>query len=221
MSQICIPVKTSDSQQAQKEILAAQKSADVVEIWLDQIADLQLKELVKIKKKPFLAVVKTPDEQGKFKQSDSKKIDLLIKCADLKFEYIDTAMDTDPKEIKRLIKNKKNSQIILSYHNFSQTPLRTELRKIIRKHQTLEGDIIKIAVQPQTEKDVITVIELALELKEKQIPAIIISMGEKGKITRIVAPELDSVFMYAPLTKDQSSAPGQITADNLRQLWGC
>ena len=47
---------------------------------------------------------------------------------------------------------------------------------------------------------------------------IVIGMGEKGKITRIVAPLLGSPFTYASLKEGKETAEGQISVDRLKEL---
>jgi len=44
-------------------------------------------------------------------------------------------------------------------------------------------------------------------------------MGEKGKISRIFGPFLGSAWTYASLDRERASAPGQIPARQMREIW--
>jgi 3-dehydroquinate dehydratase-1 len=43
-------------------------------------------------------------------------------------------------------------------------------------------------------------------------------MGKKGRLTRIAAPLLGSLFSYATLSEGQETAEGQMTAASLERL---
>jgi 3-dehydroquinate dehydratase type I len=63
---------------------------------------------------------------------------------------------------------------------------------------------------------VLTLIPYALEKKQKIVA---LCMGEKGKMSRIFAPLMGAAWTYASLTRDRASAPGQLTAGELKEIW--
>ena len=164
-------------------------------------------------------MVKTKEEKGKFSGTDKEKVEILKECAALGAEYIDVAFHTEQKHLKDLIKNKFKSKIIISYHNFEKTPSIKALRDIENKIIRKKGDMIKIATMAKKEEDIVNLTKFALELKKKRKKFIIIGMGKKGKITRLLAPQLGSEIMYAPLKNTKSSASGQVEAGMLREFW--
>ena len=112
---------------------------------------------------------------------------------------------------------KTGTKVIVSYHDFSQTPCEELILDRLRAMQHLGGDIIKVAFMPETKNDIITLVSAAAQMKEKyaKMPMIIISMGEIGKITRLTGEAFGSDVTFG-ITKE-SSAPGQIDVKTLRE----
>ena len=108
--------------------------------------------------------------------------------------------------------------ILMSYHNFQETPHDTELESIIRNMEILGGDILKIAVMPGNEFDTRRMMEFQIRMTaECYKPVAIISMGEKGMVSRFKGKETGSCITFASIG-DSSSAPGQIEASDLLAL---
>jgi 3-dehydroquinate dehydratase-1 len=105
--------------------------------------------------------------------------------------------------------NRDKTKVIVSYHNFDETPPLEELEKTCNQIISQGADILKIATMVNEEDDVRKITDLRKYIK---IPAIIIGMGEKGKLTR-VAP--DNYLTFGALSKDEGSAPGQYTIEEL------
>ena len=59
----------------------------------------------------------------------------------------------------------------------------------------------------------------ALSENKTGIPLIAISMGEKGKITRVLGPLLGSYLTFAAIATGKESAPGQMTVKDLRDIF--
>jgi len=77
------------------------------------------------------------------------------------------------------------------------------------------ADIAKIAVASHSEQDTARV--LALHDSEK--PVVMLAMGEKGKISRIAGPLLGAPFTFVAVSPETATAPGQLTADQMRGLY--
>ena len=85
--------------------------------------------------------------------------------------------------------------------------------------QELGCDLAKAAVMPQTEKDVLTLLEATLEMKEEhpRTPVITMSMGAMGAITRSGGGRFGSAVTFG--TAGPASAPGQLPAELLKRLF--
>lgn len=106
-------------------------------------------------------------------------------------------------------------QVIISYHNYINTPSKDELNTIIADCFTSGADIAKIAAQANTIQDSARL--LSLYETDKQI--LILGMGQLGKITRIGAPLLGAPFTFASLDTASATAPGQIDIATLKDIY--
>lgn len=108
------------------------------------------------------------------------------------------------------------ARVIGSFHDFHSTPSCQEMVSRLRQAQDMGSDISKIAVMPQCQKDVLTLLDASVEMKEKyaERPILAISMGPLGMVSRIVCEATGSCMTFGAVGK--TSAPGQIQVEELR-----
>jgi 3-dehydroquinate dehydratase type I len=238
---ICIPIVSSDIDEVCEKIKISAEKADIVEIWLgeffsdknllqtlekfEQYAEEILEKIFLAKKEsgniPLLINVKDEAEKGNFAGSDEQKIFLLKQSAQLGAEYIDIDYQFNPElltALKNEISQKKNTQLILSAHFFEGTPTFPSLKNRVERMKNSGADIVKIAAMPENPKDLITILRFAENMQKNKQKFIAMSMAQIGKISRILVPLLGGEMMFAPLTKEEASAPGQICRDELLEL---
>lgn len=109
----------------------------------------------------------------------------------------------------------EGAKLIISYHNFDYTPPLKELKRIVQKMQKQGADIGKIVTTALNIEDNLVPLHL---LSESQLPLISFCMGEKGRMSRIMAPKFGSLISYVPPTKDFVTADGQIILDEWMQI---
>lgn len=111
------------------------------------------------------------------------------------------------------------SKLILSYHNFNETPEAGFILDRLSKAKELGGDVAKVAVMPKNYKDVLTLLGATYQARTEllDIPIITMSMGSEGAITRIAGGLFGSDLTFA--LGRAGSAPGQIPIDALRKAW--
>ena len=107
-------------------------------------------------------------------------------------------------------------KVVLSNHDFEKTPAVEEMVQKYGFMNELGGDIIKLAVMPQSEEDVAALLEAAAATDEKhpEKPLVAISMGALGMSSRICAGQFGSVITFA--AGKNASAPGQVDALTLQ-----
>jgi 3-dehydroquinate dehydratase type I len=208
MPLICTPIKVRTQKEALSRWRALKGKADLAEIWIDEIRDLDLKNLLKNRPTPVL-----------LKSTLSKNIPLLILGSKWGAEYLDIPDDFSPLLIKKCVQSKGRTKIILSFHDFKKTPSAKILHEKALKMHKLGADIVKIAVQGKTLEEVIRVIALAEDLKQANIKHILISMGKAGALSRVITPHLGGTLMFAPVNPKEKTAPGQLTVKELRSAW--
>ncbi|WP_394743206.1 type I 3-dehydroquinate dehydratase [Natronococcus roseus] len=108
--------------------------------------------------------------------------------------------------------------LIISFHEFDETPDKDTLLKIIEESDKY-GDISKVAAYANNLSDTLTMLEVINTATERGIKVAGISMGETGSHTRVIAPSYGSKLGYAPLESDASEyAPGQLPLHELSSL---
>jgi 3-dehydroquinate dehydratase-1 len=121
-------------------------------------------------------------------------------------------------EIKTACRN-AGCKLILSYHNFDETPEAEFILDRLLKAKDMGGDVAKAAVMPKNYKDVLTLLGATCQARTERldIPIITMSMGSEGAITRIAGGLFGSDLTFA--LGRAGSAPGQIPIDALRKAW--
>jgi 3-dehydroquinate dehydratase type I len=98
------------------------------------------------------------------------------------------------------------------------TPGLKTLRKKMIDGYKAGADIVKIVTFAKKMEDNLKVLGLIPYAQKKGLKIIAFCMGEKGKISRIMAPMLGSYLTYASLDKGEESAPGQMTVEEIKQV---
>ncbi|MDD6213470.1 MAG: type I 3-dehydroquinate dehydratase [Clostridiales bacterium] len=111
------------------------------------------------------------------------------------------------------------ARLILSCHDFKQTPSIDEMVSILEQEQAAGADIPKLAVMPQTFEDVMKLMTATYRARTGNVtqPMITMSMSDQGKISRVIGDLYGSDMSFVVGT--EASAPGQIPVHTIRQLW--
>jgi 3-dehydroquinate dehydratase/shikimate dehydrogenase len=211
---ICIPITTRRTEDTISEMSLASKYADIIELRIDYIPELQdaercIEESLKSKTKPVIVTNRPEREGGKFNGSEQDRLRLLQKAIDLGADYVDVEYDS----IKQIVR-RNNSKVIISYHNFNETP--KNLSKIYNDICQHKPDIVKIVTYANDITDNIRIFEL---LNTANIPIISFCMGELGHISRILTRKFGGLLTFASLERGKESAPGQLTVDELSKIY--
>ncbi len=168
---------------------------------------------------PLLATFRTKKEGGEKEISTEYYVKLnkaLIDCGDV--DIIDVELYTGDDEVKELVAyaHEKGVKVIMSNHDFYQTPNKEEIIHRLCLMQEKGADIPKIAVMPQSKKDVLILLEATNEMHEEHsdTPIITMSMSSKGVISRVCGEVFGSCLTFGACGK--ASAPGQMVVKDLR-----
>ena len=110
-----------------------------------------------------------------------------------------------------------NVKIIMSNHDFDNTPDLEEIISRLDKMNKMGADIVKIAVMPHDARDVITLLsatEKAVRIIDK--PVVTMSMSGLGLISRLSGEIFGSSITFGAVK--EASAPGQIDVNSLRSV---
>ena len=108
--------------------------------------------------------------------------------------------------------------VVGSRHDFNKTPAREELVESLCRMQDLGADLVKYAVMPQSARDVLTLFDATLTMRETRpgTPVITMSMGDLGVLSRLGGGLFGSCITFG--TAGRASAPGQLPAETLEKI---
>ena len=188
-------------------------ACDIAEVRLDEIGVfpgwMEACQKIESTGRPAMLTLRSTKDGGNCDRSREDRRAILTQAVAYA-SIIDVEYNSDSPEKIRPAVHAAGKTLLVSYHDFAQTPSRQVLEKIIGeagRHATA----IKIATMVNTDTDLLT-LEAVLREKRK-IPLCLIGMGAKGTHTRTSYPGLGSCLTYGYL--DSVSAPGQLSAADL------
>jgi len=137
-----------------------------------------------------------------------------------KIDLIDVELFIGDEVVKDITNfaHQHNVKVVMSNHDFSQTPDKEEIIRRLCKMQELNADLPKIAVMPQSAEDVLTLLSATNEMATKYAsrPIITMSMAGMGIISRLAGEVFGSALTFGAVKT--ASAPGQIAVSNLNDI---
>ena len=179
--------------------------ADLVELRLDGVRDVDVAGALAGRRKPVIVTCRPAREGGRFEGGEEQRLSLLARAADLGAEYVDVEWQADRRGI-----HTRNGQtkLILSHHEFTGTP--SDLADRARAMCGANADVVKIAVTPQRVADCVV---LERSLRDAG-PHVAIAMGPLGQFTRLWPAWSGSLWTYGG-----TAAPGQVSTRDLADTY--
>jgi 3-dehydroquinate dehydratase type I len=193
--------------------------ADLIELRVDYLRGVELEKLLKAGEKPLIVTNRPRAEGGRYRGDEKRRLAILRQAADLGAAFVDVEMRTERSSLRELIKNKKDTRMILSSHDFQRTPSGGELRRLLDRMIRHGADVAKIATFARSWDDNLKVLTLIPYARKRNQAIVTFCMGEKGKMSRIFSPLMGAAWTYASLSRRRSSAPGQLTIQEMREIW--
>lgn len=213
---ICIPIVEDSIDKAIASAERALEVADIVEFRVDYFKEIREEDIVEMAKYPSIITIRTHWEGGKYRGSDDRRIELYKVSIENDVKYID--IELKEKRNRELVEFRNDTgsktKIIVSYHDFKETPSYNSLLDIVNKELQI-GDVGKFATMVNTKRDILNILRVIQEFEGKVIG---IGMGEKGKLTRILGTYFGSILTFASM-EGKSSAPGQIDVKKLKEIY--
>lgn len=158
--------------------------------------------------------IRTKNEGGHIELSDQEYVALIKEVAALyQPDFIDFEYYSHQAVFEEML---EFPNLVLSYHNFEETP--ENYMEIMSELTSLSPAVVKIAVMPQTEQDVLDVMNYTRGFKtlNAEQSYATISMGKLGMLSRLAGALTGSFWTYASL--DEASASGQIALATLKKF---
>lgn len=230
-ARVCVPVCESRALQLREAMIRAGEVADLIELRLDYLqgdelfkALRNLPALISASERPVIVTLR-PVEQGGQREMDNLTRLIFwvehflygkphVDFADIELDLALLFRQREKAEGRKLLNWER---VICSHHDFKGVP--GDLWKIYEQMAETPARILKIAVRARDITDCLFVFELLERARRDGREVIAIAMGSEGIATRILGPARGAFLTYGALDDAHTSAPGQICATDLRELY--
>ena len=162
----------------------------------------------------IIATCRRAANHGRFQGDIEQQIRILQAAARAGARAIDLEIESAAAARGRLEYLRASAWLILSYHNFENTPA---LEAVFNRMARLPADAYKLATTARKPSDMQRALALARSHPRQRM--VVFTMGEIGLPARILTPAFGALFTYAAPCEAEGTAPGQISAHQLRHLY--
>ena len=132
--------------------------------------------------------------------------------------YLDLDL-SQKEELEYMKMSPTKPQLLCSYHNYNETPMDDELRRLSIEMLSYNPDILKISTFCKTSDDAIRLLQLQSSFRQQGLRHIVLGMGPEGAVTRIFGTIWGNELVFAPLSNDDATAPDQLTREQLDRVF--
>ena len=213
----CASIAEKTPKKLKKTLAKALKKSDYAEIRFDFLNPNAVPEALHLIKKDLRKCVSTLRpirEGGKFSGNEKNRVSIIKLIAEYNPFLLDIEYDTLRKNnrLQRYVKN-TGTNTLVSWHNFKQTPSISVLKKKLAQMKKISNNV-KIVTMAKSINDATQVLSL---YKNNNTKLIAFSMGNYGRISRILCLFLGSPYTYVSLGKPV--APGQFSVDEVKSIF--
>jgi 3-dehydroquinate dehydratase/shikimate dehydrogenase len=222
LPRVCVAIAGTDANEMLEKAEVLARDNPFIELRLDYLPKPGL-ALGRIREftesHPHVAVIATcrrVTSGGKFRGPIPSQLEVLGKAADAGCQLVDvelqSAIRLKPVQIDKL---RAKAALVLSFHDFRATQ---KLDETLKKMTGYPADFYKIVSTATSLSDNVTMMKF-LERHQDSHSLVGLCMGEQGIISRVLGARAGSAFTFGALTADEKTAPGQVTARELRSTY--
>ena len=213
----CASVAEKTPKRLKQTLTKALKKSDYAEIRFDFLNPNTVPDALQLIRKDLrkcVCTLRPVSEGGKFAGSEKNRISIMKLIAEYNPFLLDIELNTltKNKNLRRYLKN-TGTGILVSWHNFKQTPNISVLKKKLAQMKKISNNI-KIVTMAKSINDATQVLSL---YKNNDTELIAFSMGNYGRVSRILCLFLGSPYTYVSLGKPV--APGQFSVDEVKSIF--
>jgi 3-dehydroquinate dehydratase / shikimate dehydrogenase len=210
-ARLCVTVTGATTAELRAARDAAAPSADLVELRLDGVDDLDLAAALQGRRTPVIATCRPVWEGGRFEGSEEERRRLLHDARRLGAEYIDVEWRAG---FDDLVRAGSGRGVILSLHDFEAGP--DDLERRYRAMRATGAEVVKLAIRVRALRELLPLLAIGRAAAAAGEPVVLVGMGDAGLASRVLAARFGSAWMYA----GAGVAPGQISAERLEREFG-
>ncbi len=222
LPRLCIAVVGADASTMVERAESLVRDNPFLELRLDYIAQPlaalpKLKNFVELHPEAtFIATCRRAVNGGKFKGPIAAQIAVLRKAADLGFQLVDLELPSvESLKANDLRELYDRVGLIISYHDFKATK---NIERQFKEMSKYPADFYKLVSTATSLHDNVVMMKL-LEENSAKHEMVGLCMGEQGIISRVLGVRAGSVFTFGSAAKGEETAPGQVLASELRDVY--
>jgi len=168
-----------------------------------------------------IATCRRKDNGGSFAGSLAAEFEVLLKAAQAGCQMVDLELESAegvrPSQLEKFREALRAAGValVVSFHDFART---RGLEQAANRIASFEPDYVKVVSTAHSLADNLAVLRL-IEDRSRSARVVGIAMGEEGLVSRVLAPRAGAAFTFASLEDGAETAPGQIAARTLRDLY--
>ena len=215
---ICVSIGAKTIKELTSSINNALDLSDFLEIrfdFLDKSEILASLKIIESIKSRSVFTLRSREQQGKFNGNEFERLKILKMLYDANPMLLDVEYDTITADhsLNNYLKDKSN--VLISWHNFSNTPSDEYLEKKIYDMKRFSNNL-KLVTMATNITDSLRLLNLYEKFQDSNL--ITFAMGECGIMSRVLCTFYGSPpFTYASLEKP--IAPGQLSVIEMRRIY--
>ncbi|PYY01059.1 MAG: shikimate dehydrogenase [Acidobacteria bacterium] len=222
LPRLCVALFASSPSELMEKIEHAANENSLLELRLDYLSKPalllpKLKEFGGFHRDILLiATCRRAANGGKFRGTVASQLEILLKAAAAGCQLVDIEMES-AKALKAndIEKLRQQAGLMISFHDFRGTK---KLEETWEQMHEFPADYIKIVSTAKSLSDNVKMMRL-LEQRSDLVSTVGVCMGERGIISRILNVRFGSAFTFASAEAGAETAPGQMTARVLRDVF--
>jgi 3-dehydroquinate dehydratase/shikimate dehydrogenase len=198
-----------------REAIAAFSLGTALELRLDGFAEVPAFSALRaaFEGRTLIATVRSASEGGMFRGQAGEAQSLLLKALDAGFDLVDVEFRRDGgDEAARIPPSKR----ILSLHDPEGIP--ADMSAFVARMLATAARFVKVVATANDSGDARRLLELQAAHRDGRLATF--AMGEAGIATRALAPYLGAALAYGALLPGRVTAPGQLLALDLAEIYG-
>lgn len=215
---ICISIREQDFEKC-KEILTSPTNGNYL---FELRADLcgftpaQIEELISITPN---SIITCRSNRAGGSKTEAEALELITTAIKHGARYVDVEIEASLYHLEyiKAYATANSCKLIISYHNYTDTPTLDELCSIRTLCKRKGADIVKIVTTARSTEESMRVLSLYNVKQDNNTPLVAFAMGEAGKFTRKSCLDLGSPFTYCSLN-GANTAPGQYSAEQMEKI---
>jgi 3-dehydroquinate dehydratase/shikimate dehydrogenase len=227
LGKLCVAIQAASPAELIERATAALADSKFIELRLDSLpkpaaALPKVAELLAAHRDATaIATCRRKENSGNFTGSLKAELELLAAAAEAGCQIVDLEVESAEEATAsqfdqfRAKLRETGTALLVSFHDFNRTK---NLEQAAQRIEAFRPDFIKVVSTAKHLADNLAVLKLVAELS-LSARVVGIAMGEEGLISRVLSLRAGAAFTFASSADGAETAPGQVTARTLRDLY--